>query len=125
MKITGTVVKGDGRGRELGWPTANIAVGAECTAPNGVYAAKVLIEGSQTCRGAMANLGVKPTFGGEAGERVLELHLFDYRGNLYGRRVQAELVAHIRPEQKFTTPEALARQIAKDEIIVKNILECL
>ncbi len=121
MKIHGTVVKGDGRGRTLGYPTANVAVDAGLDAADGVYAALVEIEGSEGRYGAMANLGVKPTF--SAGDaRVLELHLFDFQGDLYGRELTAELCEFIRPEQRFATPEALRTQIAKDEETIKNIL---
>ena len=121
MKITGTVVRGDGRGRTLGYPTANVALTDELAADDGVYAA--VVESGGRRYGAMANLGVKPTFPG--GGRVLELHLFDFEGDLYGRELTAELVRHIRPERRFATPEALRAQIAEDEKIVKKILKCI
>ncbi len=124
MKIRGTVVEGDGRGRTLGYPTANVAVDADADAADGVYAALVEIEGGNRRYGAMANLGVKPTFSG-GGKRILELHLFDFNGDLYGRELTAELRDFIRPEQRFPTPEALRTQIAKDEEIIKNILKCI
>ncbi len=123
MKIRGTVVKGDGRGRALGYPTANIVVGTDFDAADGVYAALVEIEGERRY-GAMANLGVKPTFSG-GGKRILELHLFDFNGDLYGRELTAELRDFIRPEQRFASPEALRTQIAKDEETIKNILKCI
>ncbi len=123
MIITGKVVKGDGRGRGLGWPTANMSVPPGFAAADGVYAAWVEVDGVR--RGAMANLGVKPTFGGGDGARLLELHIFDYEGDLYGREIRAELVERIRSEQKFKNPSALRTQIAKDEKIAKNILKCI
>ncbi len=119
MRLHGTVIEGDGRGRVLGWPTANIAVPEGFEAADGVYAAVVEVAGAR--RGAMANLGVKPTFGA-GGERVLELHLFDFEGDLYGREVTAELVERIRPEQKFETSAALQAQIEKDKKTIENIL---
>ncbi len=122
MKITGQVVEGSKMGRELGYPTANIAVDDIFAADNGVYAAQVEVGGKRY--GAMANLGIKPTFP-KSGGRVLELYLFDFSGNLYGCEITAELVRFIRPEQRFASPEALRIQIAKDEKIVKNILKCI
>ncbi len=113
------VVKGDGRGHGLGWPTANVAVTEDFPAADGVYAAWVDVAGERY--GAMANLGVKPTFGGGGG-RVLELHLFGFAGDLYGCEVSANLVERIRPEQKFTTPAALRGQIAKDKKSIEKIL---
>jgi riboflavin kinase/FMN adenylyltransferase len=109
-------------GRELGYPTANIAVADSLEMADGVYAAWVEVAGRRY--GAMANLGVKPTFGGEAGatQRVLELHLFDFSGDLYGREVTAELCRFIRPEHRFSSPEELRARIEKDEEIIKNLL---
>jgi riboflavin kinase/FMN adenylyltransferase len=126
MKIRGRVVKGDGRGRTLGYPTANIAVEGGLDAADGVYAARVRVEGGDHggIYRAMANLGVKPTFSDGGGGRVLELHLFDFEGDLYGREVTAELREFIRPEQRFPTPDALRDRIAEDEKQIKNILKC-
>ena len=121
MKITGTVVKGDGRGRTLGYPTANISVPEGLSAENGVYAAVVELGGERY--GAMANLGVKPTFSGGAGARVLELYLFGFGGDIYGCDLVADLVEFIRPEQRFATPEALRAQIEKDKVEIEKILK--
>jgi riboflavin kinase/FMN adenylyltransferase len=97
----------------LGYPTANISVdGIIERAVDGVYAATVNVDGRQYR--AVANLGVKPTFS-DGGTRVLELHLIDFSGDLYGRTLTAELVKFIRPEQKFSSPEALRAQIALDK----------
>ncbi len=127
MKVSGKVVEGSRLGRTLGYPTANIAVSGSLNAASGVYAARVWIDGDNEARtyGAMANLGVKPTFGERNDRRILELHLFDFEGDLYGRRLSVELVRFIRPEQKFATPEALRLQIGKDETNIKIILECI
>ncbi len=119
----------------MGWPTANVAVPEGFPAADGVYAAWVEVAGgasggipggasesaSGRRYGAMANLGVKPTFG-VGGERVLELHLFDFEGDLYGREVTAKLVERIRPEQKFATPAALQTQIAEDKKSIEKLL---
>lgn len=106
----------------MGWPTANVAVPEGFAADDGVYAAVVEIDGDGVRRGAMANLGVKPTFGGGGGARLLELHIFDFEGDIYGRELMAELVRFIRPEQKFPTPNALSARIAEDEKEIKKIL---
>ncbi|MDR2911688.1 MAG: riboflavin kinase [Alistipes sp.] len=123
MRIAGRVVGGDKVGRGLGYPTANVEVDDSLVAESGVYAAVVEVDGRRY--GAMAYLGVKPTFSDE-GRRVLELHLTGFEGDLYGREVAAELVEYVRPEQKFADAAALAAQITKDEKIVKEILRsCL
>lgn len=137
MKITGQVVGGSRIGRTLGYPTANIAVPDGFEGADGVYAARVRIVGCDTDSGddgdgdragkihdAMANLGVKPTFS-DAGTRILEIHLFDFTGDLYGRRLEADLLEFIRPEQRFPTPEAIRTQIEKDKELIKNILKCI
>jgi riboflavin kinase/FMN adenylyltransferase len=120
MKITGRVVRGERLGRTLGYPTANIAVDGGLAAANGVYAARVEVDGRRY--GAMANLGVKPTFSEVEGGRVLELHLFDFTGDIYGRELTAELIEFIRTEKKFPTPAALRSQIAIDQTKIKKIL---
>jgi hypothetical protein len=129
MKIGGTVVRGDGRGRTLGYPTANIAVDADLDAVDGVYAARVWVDGDDgtggddgKLYGAMANLGVKPTFSDGTGRRVLEIHLFGFEGDIYGRELTIELGEFIRPEKRFPTSEALRTQIAEDEKRIKNRL---
>jgi riboflavin kinase/FMN adenylyltransferase len=74
--------------------------------------------------GAMANLGVKPTFSDGRGGRFLELHLFDFAGDLYDRDLTVELGQYLRPEKKFPTPTALQTQIKRDESEIKKILKC-
>jgi riboflavin kinase/FMN adenylyltransferase len=123
MTIRGTVIHGERIARSLGYPTANIPVDDSVSAANGVYAAVVEIDGK--LYGAMANLGVKPTFSSEDGVRLLELHLFDFEGDLYGRELATELVKFIRPEQKFASPEELRAQIKEDEKTIKNTLICI
>lgn len=141
IKITGRVVHGNKIGRGLGYPTANIPVAADLDIADGVYAARVWLDGGKyndskhndsehndgepgKRYGAMANLGVKPTFS-DNGRRILELHLFDFKGNLYGLELTAELMEFIRPEQRFESPDALRTQIAKDEKQIKHILKCI
>jgi riboflavin kinase/FMN adenylyltransferase len=123
MTIRGTVIHGERIARSLGYPTANIPVDDSVSAANGVYAASVELDGKHY--GAMANLGVKPTFESKDGARLLELHLFDFEGDLYGRKLAAELVKFIRPEQKFANADELRKQIKEDEKTIKNILICI
>lgn len=119
MKIRGVVAKGSGIARTLGVPTANIPAHGIENMRGGVYAAVVEYGGKRY--GALANLGVKPTFG-DAAERVLELHLLDFTGDLYGQELTAELLEFVRPERKFASTDALRRQIEQDR---KNIITIL
>lgn len=119
-RILGRVTEGNRIGRDLGYPTANISVGNDVGTADGVYAAVVEYGGQRY--GAMANLGIKPTFPGE-GRRVLELHLLDFSGNLYGEHLTAELLEFIRPERKFASPEELRAQIEKDKQTITEILK--
>ncbi len=110
FNITGKVVHGDKRGRTIGFPTANILL-KRCKSPVcGVYAVTVNIAGSEY--GGVANIGNRPTVKGERAQ--LEVHLFDYSGDLYGRFIQVTLKHKIRSEQKFASVEALQAQIALD-----------
>lgn len=122
MKITGRVVAGDRLGRTLGYPTANIDIEDALPAKNGVYAATVTLDGRRY--GAMANLGVKPTFADGGDRRILEVHLLGFEGDLYGRELTVEMVSFVRSEQRFTGAEALKAQIEKDEKQIKKLLKC-
>ena len=106
--ITGVVQQGDKRGRLLGFPTANLDVKNLVVPPLGVYKAKV----GQFC--AMANLGCNPTFG--VTEPRLEVHLFDFNGNLYGQTISVELGAKLRDQKQFANVEELKAQLAQDKI---------
>ena len=107
----GEVVHGDGRGRELGFPTANIVTESPVLPPNGVYAVEIILDGQALP--AIANLGVRPTFARDDNP-VLEVHLFDFDGDLYGRKLELCFLEFLRPEQKFADVEALKTQIAID-----------
>jgi riboflavin kinase/FMN adenylyltransferase len=109
---TAPVVQGAGRGRALGVPTVNLAPLSlkKLLPPDGVYAAQVSVEGER--RGAMLNLGPRPTFGEAV--RTLEAHLFDYAGDLLGRTVTVEFVRRLRDTVKFGSVEELKRQLARD-----------
>ncbi len=118
MIIRGKVVGGNKIGRRLGFPTANIAVDETLEARDGVYAARVRIDGKTY--GAMASLGRKPTVGGD-GRRVLETNIFDFSQDIYDRQIEVELLDFIRPERRFDSLDELSRQIALDkEYILKS-----
>jgi riboflavin kinase/FMN adenylyltransferase len=109
--VSGPVVAGDQLGRQLGFPTANISTGNLQLPPAGVWAVQVSDSDGRS-RNGVANLGTRPTVGG--GKRVLEVHLFDFSGDLYGRNLEVVFEKHLRPEMKFPSVEALREQISND-----------
>ncbi len=109
--IRSLVEKGDGRGRTIGFPTANLGLPPTKVHPSyGVYAVRV--DRGQASLKGVANLGVRPTFEGSA--PVLEVHLFDYDGYLYGEKLNVHFVERLRGEQKFSGVDALVAQIGQD-----------
>ena len=104
------VVAGDGRGRELGFPTANLQAGNELLPPHGVYATAFLCDG--VVRASVTNVGTRPTIG--TGNHAIETHVFDYDGNLYDRDVGLAFVQRLRDERAFPSLDALRVQIAAD-----------
>lgn len=108
--MSGTVVHGDKRGRELGFPTANIQVDPNCRLRHGVYAVRVGI-GNQRYDG-VANFGRRPMF--DTGVVLLEVFLFDFAGDLYGEALDVAFVGWIRPEEKFGSIDALIQQMKAD-----------
>ena len=110
--ILGTVVAGRQLGRELGFPTANLAAHNEQFPPNGVYAVTADWRGKRFA--GVVNLGFRPTVSAPGGERLLELHLFDFDQTIYGEDVEVGFDAFLRPEQKFASLEDLREQIARD-----------
>jgi len=109
-QVDGTVQHGDKRGRELGFPTANLALPEGTALAHGIYAVRVRVDGR--LHDGVASYGRRPTF--DDGLPLFEVHLFDFAGDLYGRPVTASLVAHLRPEEKFASVEALVRQMDRD-----------
>jgi riboflavin kinase/FMN adenylyltransferase len=110
--VRGTVVRGEGRGRQLGIPTANLEVPEDKLVPaNGVYAVWARTA-TDRFAGAL-NIGVLPTFL-DAGRRSIEVHLLGFEGDLYGTRLEVELVRRLREERRFAGPEALVRQVRAD-----------
>ena len=122
-RLTGKVITGDGRGRKLGYPTANIQVNHpnKIIPHRGVYAVRISIEGRQNERSGMLNVGSRPTFNGEGTH--LEAHLFDFEESLYDKILKVDFVQRIRDEQKFTSVEALVEQLSMDERRCRAILE--
>lgn len=116
--IAGKVIEGHGRGKPLGFPTANIDYHAELLPEDGVYASKAEIEGKTY--GAATNVGVNPTFGNE--KRSIETFIFDLDETLYGKTIKVSFIERIRGEVAFSSPEELANQIARDISKVRAIL---
>ena len=110
--ILGTVTHGDSLGKKIGFPTANLSAHSEQFPPNGVYAAEAKID-NELQRGVI-NLGVRPTISGGKSERVLEIHLFDFDRDIYGRDVEVRFLKFLRPEKKFENLDALVQQIRRD-----------
>ncbi|MDX1766358.1 MAG: bifunctional riboflavin kinase/FAD synthetase [Candidatus Saccharimonadales bacterium] len=110
--VSGIVVQGDQRGRQIGFPTANIEFEDSVVPRHGVYAVRVCRQGAPGCIAGVANIGRRPTF--DNGKVLLEVHLFDFADDLYGESLRVELVAFIRPEQKFAGIEELKIQIQTD-----------
>lgn len=118
--LRGTVVHGDGRGRTIGYPTANVQPHDQCVVPaRGVYAVQVEVRG-RTYGGVM-NIGLRPTFGGDSRES-LEAHLFDFHETIYGEDVCVTFVRYLRGERKFASPAELIAQIGLDAASAKQLL---
>lgn len=110
-RVSGVVAHGDARGRALGYPTANIADRGTVAMPaNGIYAVRV---GGPVQAEGVASIGVRPTFG-SGGARLLEVHLFDYEGDLYGTALDVDFVARLRGEEQFESVDELVSQMDQD-----------
>lgn len=112
--ILGTIVTGENRGAALGWPTINLESENELLPANGVYTTTVRFRRSGVGHAAVTNVGVRPTFGGSATEPVVESHILDFTGNVYGERVEVAFHTRLRAEETFPSAEALSRQIGRD-----------
>jgi len=124
--VRGTVVEGQRRGRELGFPTANLLAENEVLPAAGVYAGEALfLDEGEPKRGtrlpAVTNVGQRPTFEDGRG-LIAEAHLIDFDGDLYGRRIDLSFTRRVRGEQKFEGPEALKAQIDRDVAAVRGSL---
>lgn len=116
--VEGVVIGGNRLGRKLGFPTANIAIDEGLTIENGVYCSKVYVGDEEYM--AMTNVGVRPSVDGST--RLLETHLFGFKGLLYGLKLRVELIKKIRDERKFASVDELREQIAKDSNEIKELM---
>ena len=116
--VTGTVQRGAGRGRTLGFPTANLRPDRPLALAGGVYAARARWDQRQA--EAVVNIGYRPTF--EESEYWIEAYLFDFGGDLYDRALTLDFVARIRPEMKFSGVEALKAQVQADMTEARRLL---
>ena len=116
--VGGRVIGGKRRGKALGFPTANLRIGKLLLPPDGVYAVHAHVGNNP--HPAVANIGFNPTFGNR--ERGLEVHIFDFDADLYGRRIEVSFVQRMRGEARFSSRDALAAQIARDVAEARRLL---
>jgi riboflavin kinase / FMN adenylyltransferase len=123
--VDGKVVPGQGRGRAIGFPTANVDTANELRPAPGVYAVRAQITATSGPSasiwiGGAANIGVKPTFGGT--EVTIEVHLFDFSGDLYGKALRVQFLDRLRSEQRFASAAELAVQIRRDLEAARGVI---
>lgn len=116
----GTVESGEQNGRKLGFPTANLQLGELIHPRHGVYAVRARIEGEADWRAGVANFGRTPTTG--LRDPLLETHIFDFNGNIYGKRLEVQLVAYLRPEKRFDSLDLMVAQMHIDSAEARAIL---
>lgn len=116
MIIEGEVIHGKKIGRALGFPTANMSLEAYPDVERGVYRSEVEIDGRKYR--AMSNVGIRPSVGGK--ELLLETHIIDFVGDLYGRRLSVALVEKLRDEKRFASIGDLKEQLSKDYYTIKD-----
>lgn len=118
--VDGRVAQGDGRGRTLGFPTANLDVVNETLPARGVYACWSRVDGVEPLLAAAVNVGRRPTFGGET--MTVEAHLLDFSGDLYGRSMRLSFRERLRGELRFPDADALRAQIEADVARARSVL---
>ena len=116
--ISGTVIHGDKRGRELGFPTANLKPDASCGLRHGIYAVRAAVGGRRY--DGVASFGRRPMF--DAGTVLLEIFLFDFSGDLYGAAMDVAFIAFLRDEQMFASAKELVRQMQDDTRLARQAL---
>jgi len=126
VSVYGTVVKGDARGRRLGYNTANLDLGDEARPPFGVYATIAVVDGQRL--GSITNVGYRPTITqnlppGQKPDLLIETHIFDFSGDLYGKQIEVLFIEKLRDERRFPDVLALVEQIKKDESKARGILQ--
>jgi riboflavin kinase/FMN adenylyltransferase len=119
--IRGVVAHGEARGRTIGFPTANVALGRHLEPARGVYAVTVRLADGSTLKG-VANIGRRPTVN-EGPESRLEVNIFDFSGDIYGKEITVGLVSYIREERKFAGLDALKAQIAADAAEARRLFQ--
>lgn len=120
-QVDGEVRQGDQRGRDLGYPTANIALPPETRLAHGIYAVRALVGGRWV--DGVASFGRRPTF--DNGAPLLEVHLFDFSGDLYGQSLRVSFAAYLRPELAFDSAELLVEQMDRDSAEARAVLASL
>jgi riboflavin kinase/FMN adenylyltransferase len=118
--IQGEVIDGDKRGRTIGYPTANMLLGAYLRPAYGIYAVRVRLPNGRVLGGA-ANLGIRPTF--DPPKELLETYIFDFEGSLYGQSLEVSLIERLRGEERFDGMDALVAQMARDVERARAILQ--
>jgi riboflavin kinase/FMN adenylyltransferase len=119
--MTGRVVRGEQLGRKLGFPTANVRFAHRRLPVAGIFAVRVRVRGAaDTSLPGVASVGTRPTVGGT--EPWLEVHLFDFAGDLYGREIAVQCVEYLRPELKFESVDAMVAQIHRDAALARQLL---
>ena len=116
--VSGEVIHGENRGRDLGFPTANLRLDPGCGLRHGIYAMKVEVDGVRY--GAVASFGRRPTF--DNGAPLLEIFLFDFKGDLYGKVIDCAFIGWVRPELKFDSIEALVARMNEDSAEARRML---
>jgi riboflavin kinase/FMN adenylyltransferase len=116
--VTAQVIHGDKRGRTLGYPTANLRLGADCGLKHGIYAVRASVSG--TLYDGVASFGRRPTF--DNGAVLLEVFLFDFTGDLYGAVLDVAFIGWIRPEMKFDSADALVQRMDQDASQARHLL---
>jgi riboflavin kinase/FMN adenylyltransferase len=116
--VSGTVIHGDKRGRELGFPTANLALDPTCALRHGIYAARVAAAGRRY--NGVASFGRRPMF--DTGTVLLEIFLFDFDGDLYGANIDVAFITWLREEAMFASAEELVRQMEEDSRLARAAL---
>lgn len=116
----GIVESGEQNGRKLGFPTANLQLGELIHPKHGVYAVRARIEGEADWRPGVANFGRTPTTG--LRDPLLETHIFDFKGDIYGKRLEVQLVAYLRPEKRFDSLDLMVEQMHLDSAEARAIL---
>jgi riboflavin kinase/FMN adenylyltransferase len=117
--VSGTVIHGDKRGRELGFPTANLRLDATCALRHGIYAVRAAVAGRRY--DGVASFGRRPMF--DTGAVLLEIFLFDFTGDLYGANVDVAFIAWLRDEAMFASAEDLIRQMKEDSRLAREALD--